>query len=437
MMCGNAMAARTSGKYLLRNVYLLSAVSAITCAALTALFSWQHLQQHRDEAHAASHRVETQRLIADIQAMLLRPDWSTQVERIDDDITQLLDDLPNDSPDLIIRKFIESWDALRDGHDASNSQIARSDPLFAAFVSDLDQLGSHLEHDMESANHGHFGSSGSTRHLWLAGLILACGAWGVGWLLAAIVRSQRAVEDAHATLEERVSDRTAELADRNVQLHDEVERRRELELEILTIASEEQRRIAGYLHDDLGQRLTGLALGTKTLERQLPEDARQRAEELTQQATATSVALRNIVRGLYPSKMNRDELIHALDALAADTHAHSGCGVNIDAEGALNLPNEAENVQIYGIVREAVTNAVRHGHAKNIDIRLATSNGMIALTVIDDGSGFEETNRAETEGVGLQLMRYRADILRGSIAIESLVGSGVRVDVEFPMGEKK
>ena len=431
------MAARMSGKYLLRNVYLLSAVSAITCAALTALFSWRHLQQHREEAHVAAHRVETHRLIADIQATLLQPVWRDRLETIEDDIAHLLEDLPSDSNDSDITAFVEAWRNLRDKQEASNSPGDRDDESFKVFATRLDHLRSHLASEMESANHGHFGSSGSMGHLWLAGLILACGAWGVGWLLAAIVRSQRAVEDAHASLEERVSDRTAELADRNAQLHNEVERRRELEQEILTIASEEQRRIAGYLHDDLGQRLTGLALGAKTLERQLPDDARQRAEELTQQATATSVALRNIVRGLYPSKMNRDELANALDALAADTHARSGCRVNVDATGAPNLPNEAENVQIYGIVREAITNAVRHGHAKNIDIRLATSDGRIALSVIDDGGGFEETNRAESEGAGLQLLRYRADILRGSIAIESSVGSGVRVHVEFPMGDEK
>lgn len=376
------------------------------------------------------------RIIADIQATLLRPDWAVAMDDVERQLDQLTEVVHTRDSAELVTDLSKAW------HDViaqlSGSRRPVGEPPLEAFRSALDRLRLNVAGELLPGEHRHLGATGSTRHLWLAAVILALGFCGVAWLLAAIVRSQRALEHAHDSLEQRVSDRTAELAENNTRLQDEVERRRSLEKEILTIASEEQSRIAGFLHDDLGQRLTALSLNVATLKRQLPDDAqRGMANDLAAQVKSSADALRNIVRGLYPSAMSHDELRVALEALATDTTNGGGCRCVVDLEDSPDLSNLIDNVQVYGIIRESVANAVRHGRAKNVSIKLAGSGGALDLIVTDDGDGFDvhSTTGSKDGGVGLQLMHYRADILRGSIDVESIPGAGTRVHARLPLGD--
>lgn len=427
-----------STRHLLRNIYLLCAVSAITCAGLVAVFGWRHLQQHQHEAeqiHAHLHALEH---VVAMQSALLNV---TQQVAFDADslatnAQQLTAELTNEPAEQALgdefKNAWQSWVATtrQDAETASNR-----DEAWAALCHSLERIRQYHAHQLEYPHHQHAGAAGSVAHLWFGAVLLIGGGWGVVWLVTAIVRSQRQLLQAQETLERRVAARTSEIARQNERLSEEVAQRQRLQQEILTIASEEQRRIAGWLHDDLGQRLTGLSLGVKTLERELANSDQSRGTQtltdLAGQVRSTSETLRMIVRGLYPTTMTTPELMVALETLAAEVQERAHCACRVELEDVPNLLDDAANVQLYGILREALTNAIRHAGATVVRIRLAQENGQLVATITDDGCGFESDHASE-QGVGFKLMRYRADILRATLEVQSAPDAGTRVHVRVP-----
>lgn len=434
------MQANPSTRQLLRHVYLLCAVSAITCAGLVAVFSWRHLQQHKLEALQTRVHTETLEQIADLQAHLLDnlqrdPAGNTTLLAAAEALDKML--AGNEEEPVLAIRFRTAWQIwitarASEPESSTNAQGAAWSDLLAS----LETLRNHHMLSGRHSPHHHSGEAGSITHLWLGALLLGSGIWGVVWLVTLIARSQQQLLHAQETLEHRVAERTSEISRQNARLTDEVAQRRQLQQEILTIASEEQRRIAGWLHDDLGQRLTGLSLGVKTLERETANHNQRAAEhtlaELSLQVRAISDTLRTIVRGLYPTTMTNGEFVTAVEALAIDAREHAGCRCRVEMCELPDWLDESANVQLYGILREAVTNAIRHADASEIGISIVRDNRQVQLTVTDDGRGFE-TDHAVEQGVGIKLMRYRADILRGSLKYDSSTGSGTMIRITVPM----
>jgi PAS domain S-box-containing protein len=227
-----------------------------------------------------------------------------------------------------------------------------------------------------------------------------------------------------------------ELAKALARIEVEVEHRRRLEAQLLTAVEQERERLGRDLHDDLSQRLAGAALMTRTLAKELKgrsaadrEKARALGDLL---AEATSVA-RNLSRGLHPITITANGLPKALEELAA--RVPQNVRFNWPKSKKLDLdPSVA--LHIYRIAEEAVGNAVRHAEAKSITIRLHTTPGRkIALTITDDGNGFRQD--AGAEGMGLQNMRYRARVIRGTLKIASAPKRGTVVTCILPIQQPR
>jgi signal transduction histidine kinase len=434
------MQANPSTRQLLRHVYLLCAVSAITCAGLVAVFSWRHLQQHQLEARQTRVHTKTLEHIASLQAQLLNnmqhnPAGNATLLAAAQALDQILSG--NEDDQVLAACFRAAWQTWvatysPDTESAMNAQ----DPPWSDLLASLEAIRIHHGHSHHQTLHQHSGEAGSITHLWLGAILLGSGIWGVIWLVTLIARSQQQLLHAQESLERRVAERTSEISRQNARLTDEVTQRRQLQQEILTIASEEQRRIAGWLHDDLGQRLTGLSLGVKTLERELESTAHTASKltlaELSHQVRATSETLRTIVRGLYPTTMTQSEFVAAVNALAKDAQELANCRFRVQILAVPELHDESANVQLYGILREAVTNTIRHACAQEVRITVAEEQGQLVLTVSDDGCGFE-TELAMEQGVGIKLMHYRTDILRGNLEVTSHSGAGTTVRLNVPL----
>jgi PAS domain S-box-containing protein len=223
-----------------------------------------------------------------------------------------------------------------------------------------------------------------------------------------------------------------ELAKALARIEVEVEHRRRLEAQLLTAVEQERERLGRDLHDDLSQRLAGAALMTRTLAKELKgrsaadrEKARALGDLL---AEATSVA-RNLSRGLHPITLTASGLPKALEELAARVPQNvrfswpSSKKLDLDPSVALH---------VYRIAEEAVGNAVRHAEANSITIELHTAPGReIALTITDDGNGFRWGGGPE--GMGLQNMRYRARVIRGTLKIASAPKRGTVVTCILPI----
>lgn len=280
------------------------------------------------------------------------------------------------------------------------------------------------------------GGAGAVRS-WLPELIAVAGTGASAGLAGALLlmagRSRR--------VEALVRVRTAELAEANRRLEAAMEERRELEDEVLRIGGREKARIGRDLHDSLGQKLTG-AMYLFGSYRQRVRGAKPETEADAAQIAATlkdAVSqVRRIARGLAPVALTEDGLPDALRRLAEEATVLYGKRVEFYAEreGRPRDPGTAEH--LYLIVQEAVNNAAKHGKATHVAIALDYEPAGGVLTVEDDGGGFAAGAKPDREGgSGLRIMRHRAEVLGGRLAVESEPGKGVRVTCHFPGGEQR
>jgi len=235
-------------------------------------------------------------------------------------------------------------------------------------------------------------------------------------------------------LEELVQARTEELTEANKQLLQEIEERKRLEKALLDVSEREQRRIGRELHDSIGQQFTGIAFMAKVLEdklaTKLPDEAANVAEiaKLIKQAMGQT---RGLARGLHPVDLDSGNLMSALQEFAATTEHLFGirCTFKCDKPGPMD--DAAAVVHLYRIAQEAVTNAIKHGGAKNIQIELAYDGDNSVLAVRSDGRDFPGM-QVKGKGMGLQIMNHRAEMIGGSLDIRKGDKGGTVVTCVFP-----
>ena len=215
----------------------------------------------------------------------------------------------------------------------------------------------------------------------------------------------------------------------------DITERKGLEEAILEISAREQRRIAQDLHDGLGQHLTGIAFMSKVLEQKLSDKTLPEAVEAAQIVKMVNQAIdntRQLARGLHPVAAEPLGLMSALRKWASEVEAlfHIGCSFRCEKQIAIHDANMATH--LYRISQEAVNNAIRHGKSQNIVIRLSGKSGTGMLSIQDDGEGFPK-QPANSPGVGLNIMNYRADMVGGSLKVQSNPERGVTVTCTFPI----
>lgn len=184
----------------------------------------------------------------------------------------------------------------------------------------------------------------------------------------------------------------------------------------------ERYRIGREIHDSLAQMLTGAKLLLELLEKRLREgdslhasDARQAVELIN----GTIAQARELARGLSPLPEGTP-LFAALELLASQSakwlgvQCRASCRCVCSAAG--NALGEAAVAHLYRIAQEAVTNAVRHGRATQIEVSCRIDDGDVTLEVADNGGGFVQP-AARSDGLGLKIMRDRARALGGDIVI--------------------
>ena len=263
------------------------------------------------------------------------------------------------------------------------------------------------------------------------GLILA---WNKT-LKRQVAQTTRELRAAHDELEVRVQERTQELAKANEALHREMTEREQMELEMREISNRERTRIGRDLHDSLGQELAGAACLCRALARILDGEAPDRAGQADKIATLVEESVthtKNIVRGLMPVDVEVEGLSSALRGLAAETQLTHGLRCTFECEESAAVHDNEVATNLYRITQEAVNNAARHSGAERIDIVLTVQDGAGALLIRDDGKGFDP--ESGDGGMGLRNMRYRAELIRGELVIESDPGTGTTVTCPFTDG---
>jgi PAS domain S-box-containing protein len=219
----------------------------------------------------------------------------------------------------------------------------------------------------------------------------------------------------------------------------DITERKHLEKTILDISSREQRRIGQDLHDGLGQHLTGIAFMAKVQEQKLAEKQLAEAADAAKIVRLVNDAIsrtRELAKGLAPVVFDEHGLMSALQLHAAEIEDLFGISCHFQCDPPVLIVDDTLATHLYHIAQEAVTNAVKHGRARNILIRLFEADGRGTLLVRDDGKGLVQPPRDHV-GMGLQIMKHRADMIGGTLEVRSEAMQGTIVTCRFPLSGNK
>ncbi len=216
----------------------------------------------------------------------------------------------------------------------------------------------------------------------------------------------------------------------------DISERRGLEKEILEISERERALISQELHDSMGQSLTGIAVKCKAL----ALDFKDKSSELMKDALIISrlankaiAQTRDLVRMLYPIDIKTGGLVSALKTLASNIEETMRVTCRFQCGKSVSVKNLVEAKQIYRIIQEAITNAIKHGKAETINIKLRSTKKGIVLSVENDGLDFPKLS-PRSKGLGLKIMKYRTDLIGGSLDIRKGDKGGTVVTCIFPNG---
>lgn len=214
-----------------------------------------------------------------------------------------------------------------------------------------------------------------------------------------------------------------------VSIRTDITERKRLELELLDLSDREQRRIGRDLHDGLGQQLTALELCAHGILDEIKFSAPASAESLRNLTRGLREAVtqtRLLSHGLSPVSLEADGLINALRELAESTRTLARIPCHFACASQLIVADPHTAMHLYRIAQEAVGNALKHSRATGISIELSNRKDRLMLTVTDNGEGGANLQRAEN-GMGLRVMKYRADLIGASLEIHSSPKKGTRV----------
>ena len=219
-------------------------------------------------------------------------------------------------------------------------------------------------------------------------------------------------------------------------VYSDVSRQRGLERDLLETTNREQQRIGSDLHDGLGQELTGIALMLRGLASEAKNGrapGSEELEEVTRLVSASIETTRAMVRGVAPVTVQEGGLNGALQTLATQLTQQSGVQVVFtDACPTAVSLTEWQSTHLYRLAQEAVSNSLRHGAPSRVDVVLNVSAAALVLEVRDDGRGFPDRFES-SQGLGLNTMKYRAQVLGGELAVESTRHGGVSIRCAIPV----
>ncbi len=213
--------------------------------------------------------------------------------------------------------------------------------------------------------------------------------------------------------------------------------RRQLERAIIETSTFEQQRIASDLHDGLGQELTGIALLLRSAAARLAQDpaaGQSLLREATSLLDAAVQSARALAHGLAPAALELGGLPGALSDLAGRVRRTYGIRAQFrtHVDAALRLDTAQAN-HLYRIAQEGVNNAVRHGRATFITLRLSADTHQVKVEIIDNGGGIPAPDRRSSAGMGLRIMEYRARMLGGELRVETPRRGGTAICCRVPM----
>ena len=233
-----------------------------------------------------------------------------------------------------------------------------------------------------------------------------------------LAQIDRALRAAHATIHQQAADlqaRAGLLAEKN-------QERSRLQQEIIHISEREQQRIGHDLHDDVCQRLAAVRMKIQDHEEKLAETAPSLLKDAGGIASDLADAIhitRTLARGLSPVAIESGGFDVAMRALARGSSAvfKIDCRFESDDQTPADLPQSTAH-QFYRIAQECISNAARHARSQQVTLSLQTNSEQFIIRIINDGAPMP-TDRANPDGMGMSIMRHRAESVGAVIEYET------------------
>lgn len=203
----------------------------------------------------------------------------------------------------------------------------------------------------------------------------------------------------------------------------------QIEKEIIEISNREQQKIGQEIHDSLCQRLTGIGLMCESLFKsrdKFPNQESALVHEIRNQIKNVTNQSYDLARGLYLSDLEHQDFAGAVRKLSLSFQELFSIPCNVTHDPAFHVADFNEASQIYRIIQEALSNALKYSQANNIQITLMTESCNNVVEVIDDGIGFEPV-KLKPRGMGINIMQFRARMINAKFTIESQLGYGTTV----------
>ena len=259
-------------------------------------------------------------------------------------------------------------------------------------------------------------------------------------------RNEHELRQAHEQLADRakqletlVESRTAKLAKSNERLRREMAEREALRRKLLHAQEEERRRIARELHDQMGQNLTALNVGLKSLlDRQSRSGLDSRVQGLQELATQTARDLNRVAVELRPAALDDLGLVKAIRALTESWSTRYGIDVDFEAGEyqPASISSEIETI-LYRIIQEALNNVAKHSGATRVALVLRRTADQVQAIIEDDGRGFDARVASQSGNgsnrLGLLGIQERLSTVGGSCKVESAPERGATLLVRIPI----
>jgi signal transduction histidine kinase len=213
------------------------------------------------------------------------------------------------------------------------------------------------------------------------------------------------------------------------------EERQALSARLAAAQEEERRRISRELHDDLTQRLAGLAMSLGSLAAEPPASSKlkQRLRALQTGVAHAAEVARHVAHQLHPSELDDLGVVAALRALCEEFGRQQKIAVRFTSRGLPRKLNREIASCLYKVTQESLHNISQHANTKGVSVTLGRTGRRIHLRVVDTGVGFSLQALGTTVGLGIQSMRERVRLVNGSFIIKSQPGEGTQITAEVPL----
>lgn len=220
----------------------------------------------------------------------------------------------------------------------------------------------------------------------------------------------------------------------------EKELQREMTRGLFETQEAERKRIAGDLHDSLGQELVVIRNRAMLAAEQSgePDVLRSQLDRIIEMTGRAMSTVREITHNLRPTELDRLGLTAALRSIVHASQDTNGVRLEMEIAAIDHLFTSEQEILIYRIVQEAVGNILRHAHAKEAAVRIGQDNGELSISIRDDGRGFTLQSTTERvagvrHGLGLRSMQERTEMLGGRFILRSAEGQGTSLHITIPL----